>query len=104
MKKIILLICLLIGVNLFAGLVDDGFRAEQSCNYKKAIKIYTKACENGVASGCNYLGGFYARGEGLKQDYKKANELYTKACDSGNAAGCYQQNMCGRAGTVKKTL
>lgn len=51
-------------------------------NYSKAIKLYTKACDNGDASGCVGLAGIYKEGKGVKQDYAKAVELYTQARDS----------------------
>ena len=41
----------------------------------------TKACQQGDAGACGYLGVSYDNGEGVAQDKSKAVELYQKACD-----------------------
>ncbi len=54
----------------------------------KAVKLYSKACDGGIAGGCNLLGFMYANGQGVKQSNSKAKELFGKACEGGHADGC----------------
>jgi len=50
--------------------------------------LFQKACDDGIAKGCNNLGVMYYNGQGVKQDFAKAKELYGKACDMGLQIGC----------------
>ncbi|MBS4067959.1 MAG: sel1 repeat family protein [Sulfurimonas sp.] len=86
MKKLIL--GLLVSVSLFGSDFDDAYSAYEKGDYKKAVKLFKKACDGGYAGGCYNLGFMYNDGLGVKQDYFKAVELYKKACDGGDASGC----------------
>src|SRR5206468_1880365 len=46
------------------------------------------ACDQGRAAGCTWLGYYYARGEGVKEDDARAATLYRRACDAGQLDGC----------------
>jgi hypothetical protein len=87
MLKKILIVLLLAGLG-YANDVDNGKKAYEEKDYKTAIKLFSKACDDGNANGCNNLGDMYKNGQGVQQDYFKAVELYTKACDGGYAKGC----------------
>ena len=45
-------------------------------NNKKAIKLYSKTCDNGYAPSCNNLGLLYYNGNGVAVNYDKALELF----------------------------
>ena len=89
MKSIVIIISLLFNVVLSASLVGNGLSAEKKCEYKKAMKVYKKACDSGVGSGCNYPADFYASGQSVEQDLTKANKLYAEACKWEDSTGCY---------------
>ena len=88
MKKNITVFLLLWAVGLYAGLVDDGFKAYEQGNYTKAVKLFRKACDSGVALGCYTLGLMYDAGQGVKQNYSTAAKFFRKACESGIAEAC----------------
>jgi len=54
----------------------------------KAVELHTKACNGGIANGCNNLGFMYDNGEGVRQDRNRAMELFCKACDLRSEQGC----------------
>jgi len=89
MKKVILIACLLFGVNLYADLLEDGLQEHEKGNYKKATELFGKACDGGNMSACYNSGLMYDNGDGVRQDKVKAKELYTKACDGGYMGACY---------------
>ena len=69
-------------------------------NYKKAIKWYEKAAEQGDAGGQFNLGGMYYHGHGADVNYKKAIEWWEKAAEQGHAhaqfnLGCMYNNGVG---------
>ena len=57
--------------------------------YKQAAYWYTKAAEQGNAAAQYYLGFYYEKGNGVRQDYKQAAYWYTKAAEQGNAGAQY---------------
>ncbi|MGO9096126.1 MAG: tetratricopeptide repeat protein [Bryobacteraceae bacterium] len=51
-------------------------------------KLRQNLCEqNGWAEECDYLGQWFAKGEGA-ENQAKAAQFYRKACDGGSASGC----------------
>ena len=72
----------------FGDAFDDGVKAAESGDLKKAIELFTLATNQGNADAQYNLGVMYANGQGLKQDYKKAKDLFGKACDAGIQLGC----------------
>ncbi len=68
-----------------AGNFEDGLKAYDDGEYKKAATLWQKAADQGNASAQYNLGVMYKNGQGVKQDYFKAKELYQKAADQGSA-------------------
>ena len=88
MVKTLLVLMFLVGVNVYADLVDDGFKAYKSGDKQKTKKLWSKACDGGIMNGCYNLGLLYSNGDGVRQDKQKAAKLYSKACDGGNMNAC----------------
>lgn len=61
------------------GIAKDG---------KKAMELYTRACDGGDKSSCFMLGIEYARGENTKQDFAATTRAFERACDRAYAKGC----------------
>ena len=67
-------------VNL-AGMYAEGEGVKQ--NYKKAIRIYSDACETSIGTyGCVELGRIYLNNEAVDIDYEKALQLFKMSCNS----------------------
>jgi TPR repeat protein len=106
MKKIVIIFLLLAG--LVAGLVysgmahtgafETGLKYYNNGNYKKAVKWYRKAAEQGVAEAQCNLGNMYINGEGVKQDLSKAKMLFGQSCDNGNQNGCHNYRILNEQG------
>ena len=58
-------------------------------DYKKAVKWYLKAAEQGLAEAQCNLGIMYSNGYGVPQDHKKAVKWYRKAAEQGLVASQY---------------
>jgi len=95
MKKIIFTTILMLGLlsNLQADSFNDGLKAYNAKDFKKAETLFSKFCDAGNASGCYNLGLMYDNGKGVKQNDFKAVKLYTKACNSGYINGCYNLGL-----------
>lgn len=110
MIKIIVSIGLLFSVNLFASLVDDGTVEYNNGNKKKAIELYSQACDGGNTHGCIKLGFLYAAGDGVSQDTKKAKKIFVEACKAKYSKACfglgvlYKQGSDGVKKDIKKAL
>ena len=57
-------------------------------DYTKAIELYKKAANQGMADAQYNLGVIYNKGKGVHQNYAIAKEWYGKACDDGLQDGC----------------
>jgi serine/threonine protein kinase len=58
---------------------------------RRAVTLFSKACDAGNTEGCTHLGVMYVnRGTSPGQNYSRARALFTKACDAGNAEGCIE--------------
>jgi len=57
-------------------------------DYKKAVELYNKACDGGLADGCNNLGRMYAHGKGVKMDMTRAMGYARRACDADSWIAC----------------
>jgi TPR repeat protein len=55
---------------------------------KRAIELFTRACDGGDPLGCANLASFTWDGEGVPRDPKKAAVYAEKACRGGDAFGC----------------
>ena len=98
MTKIIISILLLLNVNLFADLVDDGMTAYSKGDITLANKLYLQACKNGSARGCLRSGLLYYTGTEVKQNIVKAKKLFVRACKHSNAEGCYYAGVIYKRG------
>ncbi len=99
MIKIIIGIGLLLSVNLFAGLLEDGLAQYNSGNKKEAMVLYTKACDGGDMHACISLGLLYGSGDGVKQDTRKAKELFVEACKVRYSEGCFYLGVLYKQGS-----
>ncbi|MFA6191692.1 MAG: tetratricopeptide repeat protein [Sulfurimonas sp.] len=99
MIKIIISIGLLLSVNLFAGLVEEGLVQYNNGNKKEAIELYTKACDGGDMHACINLGLQYASGDGIKQDTRKAKGLFVEACKARYSKGCFYLGVLYKQGS-----
>ena len=80
--------------------VDGASEADRRGEPARAVELYTRACDAGVARACNLLGTLVWQGRGVSAaDPKRAYSLYMRACDGGDAAGCFSAGICHRTGT-----
>ncbi|MFA6197283.1 MAG: tetratricopeptide repeat protein [Sulfurimonas sp.] len=98
MIKIIISIGLLLSVNLFASLFDDGLAQYANGNKKEAMELHTKACNDGNMHACIELGIQYASGDGVKQDTRKAKGFFVEACKARYSKGCYNLGVMYKQG------
>ena len=98
MIKIIISIGLLLSVNLFADLVDEGLAQYNKGNKKEATELYTKACDSGNKHACIKLGLLYASGDGVNQDTRKAKKLFVEACKARYSKGCFNLGVLYKQG------
>ena len=66
-----------------------GLSAYEAGNYKKAVKWYRQAAEQGVVEAQYNLGFMYVKGQGVAQDYKTAIKWYSQAAEQGDAKAQY---------------
>lgn len=79
--------------SLFANeKIEDANKAYQNGEYKKAMKIYNKLCEEKDFKACASLAHMYRSGKGTKADLELSNKFYKKACNGGNKESCLQAN------------
>lgn len=69
-----------------------GFRlveaSREPAQVKRALELFTRACDGGDPLGCSNLASFTWDGEGVAKDAKKAAQYAEKACTGGDAFGC----------------
>ncbi len=68
-----------------ASLVDSKRVAQ---DMERALPLYFKACDAGVAQGCSELARLYLWGVGTKADPVGGAVLAQRGCDKGDPAGC----------------
>jgi len=56
--------------------------------YVAAARDYRRACDDGTAQACGYLGFMYDNGQGVQVDVTTAVSLSTRACAEAGAYGC----------------
>ncbi|MCY1076658.1 tetratricopeptide repeat protein [Archangium lansingense] len=81
------------------GCLDAATEAERKGESPRAVEMYTRVCDAGVARVCNVLGTFVWQGRGVTADPARAYSLYMRACDGGDASGCFSAGICHRTGT-----
>lgn len=85
-----------------AGDYEDGWVAYERGDYKTAVRLLTKAANQGNALAQTALGVAYYKGRGVAQDYSQAIIWLRKAADQGRAvaqlllAEMYEQGKDGR--------
>jgi len=98
MVKIVIGMLLLIHLNLFAGLVDEGVTAYNKGDVVSANKLYLQACKDGSSRGCLKSGLLYYIGTDVKQDIVKAKKLFVRACKRSNPEACYYVGLIYKRG------
>ena len=63
MKRILVLLVVLFSIGFSKDLTELGYEAYVKGDYQKAAQLYQKACDSGVAGGCNSLGSLYGEGK-----------------------------------------
>ena len=63
-----------------------------------SVGLYAKACDNGYAPSCIYLGRIYRDSKTLSQDYKLAKEKFSLASEANNALGCKELRILEESG------
>ncbi len=71
MTKIMISMLLLLNLNLFADLIDDGSAAYNKGDIILANKLYLQACKNGSSRGCLKSGLLYFTGTDVKKNIIK---------------------------------
>jgi TPR repeat protein len=59
-----------------------------AASLSRAVSLFEKACEAGVAASCAALAGLTAAGQGTARDPARAHALFQKACQGGYAEAC----------------
>ena len=73
---------------------NDGVKAYNAGNYSEAVRLYSKAAEQGyVQAQCN-LGYCYEFGRGVTKDLNEAVKWYSKAAAQGYAQAQYNLGYC----------
>ena len=67
-------------------------------DFKKGLKWYRKAADQGDAKAQANLGMSYASGMGAEQDYKEANEWFRKAANQGDANAQFRLGVANAKG------
>ncbi len=80
------------------GRMYDSRHEGLSMDRGKARQLFTRACDDGSAAACTYIGLATAKGEGGPADDTKAAVLYAKACDGGHLEGCAMLGAATAAG------
>ncbi len=80
--------------NLLGIIYKEGRYIHQ--NYAKAVKYFTKGCENNNGFSCLYLSEMYELGSGVLQNsskkdyfYKKAVQIFNNGCSHNIGSDCY---------------
>ncbi len=81
------------------GCFDAAFEAERRGEEPRAVELFTRTCDAGVARACNQLGALVWQGRGVAADPARAYTLYMRACEGGDAAGCFSAGICHRTGS-----
>ncbi len=84
--------------------VSRGLQAANNGDYKTAAKLYKKACDGGIAEGCNKLGDLYEHNQGIEQN-KLAQPLVqpTALCRDGtDSYSAHHRGSCSHHGGVAK--
>ncbi|KFA90099.1 tetratricopeptide repeat protein [Archangium violaceum] len=82
------------------GCLDGAMEADRRGEAPRAVELYTRVCDAGVARACNVLGTFVWQGRGVgAPDPARAYSLYKRACEGGDPGGCFSAGICHRTGS-----
>lgn len=81
MLRRLILVVLLLNVALFAQ-IEEGKKAFEKKEYKKAYEVFLKSAQEGMVAKYN-LGYLHEFGLGVKKDIKKAISFYTLSANDG---------------------
>ena len=99
MTKIMISMLLLLNLNLFASLLEDGVTAYHQGDVRLANNLYLQACKHGSTKGCLKSGLIYYTGTtGVKKNVVKAKKLFVKACKQSNPEACYYAGLIYKRG------
>ncbi|KYJ87529.1 tetratricopeptide repeat protein [Sulfurovum riftiae] len=103
MKKIIMIFLLIVFPAFSGSMEDEAREAYNAGDYKKAIDITKKACNDKIARACTGIGRAYEKGKmGLNIDYTEARHYYSQACTAGDGSACkYIGNLYKKGKGVK---
>jgi len=68
--------------------LKNGYDAEVSHEYGKALAYYKKGCDLNDYPSCTNLGNMYFAGRGVRQNHPIAFKYYEKGCYSGEGLSC----------------
>jgi hypothetical protein len=68
--------------------------------YSEAKSYFDRACMQGIADACDYIGRMYEEGLGVAHDGFLASALYSKACDAGSTDACTRLRSAKHYGDV----
>jgi len=75
---------LVLSLSLFASDYDKGIEFYNAKEYKKAVKYFIKAGNNGDLESAYIMGYLYTGGIGVKGDLKKSLQWYEKSAKGGH--------------------
>ena len=86
---IILVLVFLFGMNIssisYANDFEEGLKAYNNGDFKKAYVLFLKEAKRGDAIAQNNIGAMYENGQGVLQDYKEAAKWFKLAAEQGHA-------------------
>lgn len=90
MKNIVLIISMVCGVTISAGMLEKGSACYDKGELKKAMGFWSTGCNKGDVHSCDRLGMMYYFGYGTPQNQILAEKLYQKACIAGLVDDCFK--------------
>jgi hypothetical protein len=69
---------------------EDTILRGETADIPFIVRLYTTACESGVASACSALGDFYLDGKVVRENLVKAAPLLDRACTLGDGHACHR--------------
>ena len=89
MKKLILILTIVFTTLLMGSNLDDARKAEERGDYKEAITLYSKACnEDNNGKACLLVGSIFMNGNMTETNLLIALIYFKKACDNNENMGC----------------
>ena len=98
-----------VSIQLYGGVVEDGIKAANSGDEKKAIALFQQACKEQQAFGCYDLAVTLKDKEQKRNYFTKAKKLFEKGCQANrvmecNALGIMYGRMVGVALDINRSI